>query len=118
MKAAVYYGPRDIRIEDVPTPVPGPNDLLVEVKACGICGSDLHTYRYGIFEDLGRPIKGHPGRVMGHEFSGVVAEVGAGVSGIKVGDRMVGMGNGAYAEYLLVELGERNYYPLPDHVPF
>ena len=45
MKAAVYYGPRDIRIEDVPRPVPGPNELLVEVRASGICGSDLHTYR-------------------------------------------------------------------------
>jgi threonine dehydrogenase-like Zn-dependent dehydrogenase len=118
MKAAVYYGPRDIRVEDVPMPVPGPNDLLVAVKACGICGSDLHTYRYGIFEDLGREIEGHAGRLMGHEFSGVVAKVGSAVSGVKVGDRLAGLGRGAYAEYVLVEVADRSYHPLADHVSF
>jgi threonine dehydrogenase-like Zn-dependent dehydrogenase len=118
MKAAVYYGPRDIRVEDVPTPVPGPNELLVAVKACGICGSDLHTYRYGLFEDLGREIEGQDGRLMGHEFSGVVAQVGAGVSGINVGDRLAGIGRGAYAEYVIVEVADRSYHPLPDHVSF
>ena len=124
MKAAVYHGPRDIRIEDIPTPVPGPNELLVAVRACGICGSDLHTYRYGIFEDLGREIPGHSGRLMGHEFSGVVAEVGAGVSGmprgrdIKVGQRIAGLGRGAYAEYVVVPVDDRSYHPLPDHVSF
>src|SRR5438094_7274102 len=101
MKAAVYYGPRDIRVERVPRPTPGPNELLVAVRACGICGSDLHTYRYGIFEDLGRTIEGHEGRLMGHEFAGVVAEVGSGVSGVKVGDRLAGIGRGAYAEYVI-----------------
>ena len=118
MKAAVYYGPRDIRVEEVPTPVPGPNELLVAVRACGICGSDLHTYRYGLFEDLGREIEGQDGRLMGHEFSGVVAEVGAGVSGIIVGDRLAGIGRGAYAEYVIVEVADRSYHPLPDHVSF
>jgi threonine dehydrogenase-like Zn-dependent dehydrogenase len=118
MKAAVYYGPRDIRIEEVPTPVPGPNDLLVAVKACGICGSDLHTYRYGIFEDLGREIEGQDGRLMGHEFSGIVAEVGSEVTGVKVGDRLAGIGRGAYSEYVLVEVADRSYHPLPDHVGF
>src|SRR4051812_5226216 len=121
MKAAVYYGPRDIRVEDVPTPVPGPNELLVAVKACGICGSDLHTYRYGIFEDLGREIEGHPGRLLGHEFSGEVAEVGPGVSnvsGITVGQRIAGLGRGAYAEYAVVPVDDRSYHPLPDHVSF
>jgi 2-desacetyl-2-hydroxyethyl bacteriochlorophyllide A dehydrogenase len=118
MKAAVYYGPRDIRVEDVPAPVPGPSDLLVAVKACGICGSDLHTYRYGIFEDLGREIEGHPGRLMGHEFSGVVAEVGSAVTGVKVGDRVAGLGRGAYAEYVVVEVADRSYHPLPDDVSF
>jgi threonine dehydrogenase-like Zn-dependent dehydrogenase len=118
LKAAVYYGPRDIRVEEVPTPVPGPNELLVAVKACGICGSDLHTYRYGLFEDLGREIEGQDGRLMGHEFSGVVAQVGAGVSGINVGDRLAGIGRGAYAEYVIVEVADRSYHPLPDHVSF
>ena len=118
MKAAVYHGPRDIRIESVPRPEPGPNELLVAVKACGICGSDLHTYRYGIFEDLGREIPGHEGRLMGHEFAGVVAEVGPGVSAIKVGDRLAGLGRGAYAEYVIVEVADRSFHPLADHVSF
>lgn len=118
MKAAVYYGPRDIRVEDVPAPVPGPNELLVAVKACGICGSDLHTYRYGIFEDLGREIEGHPGRLMGHEFSGMVEEIGTGVSGIQIGQRIAGLGRGAYAEYVVVPVDDRSYHPLPDHVSF
>ncbi|MGE3271755.1 MAG: zinc-binding dehydrogenase [Chloroflexota bacterium] len=118
MKAAVYYGPRDIRMEDVPRPTPGPNELLVEVRACGICGSDLHTYRYGIFEDLGKELDGRDGRIMGHEFAGIVAEVGASVSGIKVGDRLAGIGRGAYAEYALVEVAERNVHHLPDRVSF
>mgnify|MGYP000913352244 CR=1 FL=1 len=118
MKAAVYHGPRDIRIEEVPTPVPGPNELLVAVKACGICGSDLHTYRYGLFEDLGRTIEGHEGRLMGHEFSGVVAEVGPGVTDIKVGDRLAGLGRGAYAEYVIVEVADRSFHPIQDHVSF
>jgi len=118
MKAAVYHGPRDIRIEDVPRPTPGPNELLVAVRACGICGSDLHTYRYGIFEDLGRTIEGHDGRLMGHEFAGVVAEVGSRVSGVSVGDRLAGIGRGAYSEYVIVELGDRNVHPLAPHVSF
>jgi 2-desacetyl-2-hydroxyethyl bacteriochlorophyllide A dehydrogenase len=118
MKAAVYYGPRDIRIEDVPRPEPAANELLVEVRACGICGSDLHTYRYGIFEDLGRELDGRDGRLMGHEFGGVVAEVGSGVRDVKVGDRLAGIGRGAYAEYVIVEVGERNVHPLPEHVSF
>ena len=118
MKAAVYYGPRDIRVEDIPRPAPGANEILIEVRACGICGSDLHTYRYGVFEDLGVPLAGRDGRVMGHEFAGVVAEVGSGVSGIQVGDRLAGIGRGAYAEYVPVEVIERNVYPLPEHVSF
>src|SRR5438067_10987503 len=116
MKAAVYHGPRDIRVESVPRPTPGPNELLVAVRACGICGSDLHTYRYGIFEDLGRTIEGHDGRLMGHEFAGVVAEVGSGVSGVKVGDRLAGIGRGAYAEYGIDEVAERSLHPLAEHV--
>ena len=54
MQAAVYYGPRDIRVEDVPLPDLAEDELLVRIKACGICGSDLHMYRLGMFEALGR----------------------------------------------------------------
>jgi threonine dehydrogenase-like Zn-dependent dehydrogenase len=105
-------------VEEIGEPEPGAGDALVAVKACGICGSDLHTYRYGLFEDLGREIEGQDGRLMGHEFSGVVAQVGTGVSGISVGDRLAGIGRGAYAEYVIVEVADRSYHPLPDHVSF
>ena len=83
MKAAVYYGPHDLRIEDVAEPECGNNGIVVRVKACGICGSDLHFYQRG-----GAKVK--PGTIMGHEFSGDVVEVGEAVSGIKAGDRVAG----------------------------
>jgi 2-desacetyl-2-hydroxyethyl bacteriochlorophyllide A dehydrogenase len=118
MKAAVYHGPRDIRVEDVPTPEPAANEILVEVRACGICGSDLHTFREGIFEDLGRDIPGRDGRIMGHEFAGIVAQVGCDVEGVQLGDRIAGIGRGAYAEYVVVEAIERNVHHLPEHVSF
>ena len=81
MKAAVFYGPRDLRIEDVEEPEIGPGDILVKVEACGICGSDLHGYKKGSMT--------RPGWIMGHELSGIVAGVGSNVRDIKVGDRVV-----------------------------
>ena len=64
MKAAVYHGPRDIRVEDIDQPGITADEILVRVRACGICGSDLHMYRLGMFEALGRPVAAglcHPG---------------------------------------------------------
>jgi 2-desacetyl-2-hydroxyethyl bacteriochlorophyllide A dehydrogenase len=118
VKAAIYYGPRDIRVEEIDRPAPGPNEILVRVQACGICGSDLHTYRYGIFEELGIELAGRDGRVMGHELAGVVDEVGSAVSDIQVGERIAGVARGAYAEYVPVEVIERNIHRLPPHVSF
>ena len=83
MKAAVFYGARDFRVEDIEDPVIEPTDVLVKVKVCGICGSDLHAYKEGIFS--------RPGFVMGHEIAGEVVEVGDRVEGIGVGDRVVPM---------------------------
>jgi (R,R)-butanediol dehydrogenase/meso-butanediol dehydrogenase/diacetyl reductase len=80
MKAAVFKGIESIDVEDVPEPEAGPEDLVVEVSACGICGSDLHTYQHGSFVQ--------PGQIMGHEFSGRVIEAGADVQGVTVGDRV------------------------------
>jgi (R,R)-butanediol dehydrogenase / meso-butanediol dehydrogenase / diacetyl reductase len=80
MKAAVFKGIEDVRVEDVPEPEAGAGELVVEVSACGICGSDLHTYLHGSFVQ--------PGQVMGHEFSGRVVAVGDGVQGIDLGDRV------------------------------
>jgi (R,R)-butanediol dehydrogenase / meso-butanediol dehydrogenase / diacetyl reductase len=80
MKAAVFKGIESINVEDVPEPEAGPEDLVVEVSACGICGSDLHTYQHGSFVQ--------PGQIMGHEFSGRVVEAGSDVQGLAVGDRV------------------------------
>src|SRR4030088_2361483 len=80
MKAAVFRGVRNIQVEDVARPEAGPEDVVVAVRACGICGSDLHTYLHGSFVE--------PGQVMGHEFVGEVVQAGAAVTGIAVGDRV------------------------------
>ncbi|MFH1032507.1 MAG: alcohol dehydrogenase catalytic domain-containing protein [Chloroflexota bacterium] len=81
MKAGVYYGARDIRFEEIEDLKAGPDDILVKVKSSGICGSDLHAYREGVFS--------RPGWVMGHEFAGEVVTVGANVKNIKKGDRVI-----------------------------
>ena len=117
MKAAVYHGPRDIRVEQVERPVPGEHDVLVRVRACGICGSDLHMYRLGMFEVLGRRI-GDNRRIMGHELSGEIVEVGEKVSGFSVGDRITGLGHGGFAEYVPVRVTERSPHILPESVTF
>jgi 2-desacetyl-2-hydroxyethyl bacteriochlorophyllide A dehydrogenase len=116
MQAAIYHGPRDIRVEDIPTPTVAEDEVLVRVRACGICGSDLHMYRLGMFEALGRPVAN--GRVMGHELSGDVVAVGARVSEFRVGDRLTGVGLGGFAEYVAVPINERGPYLLPDTVSF
>lgn len=117
MKAAVYHGPRDIRVEQVERPGPGEHDVLVRVRACGICGSDLHMYRLGMFEVLGRRIDEHR-RIMGHELSGEIIEVGEKVSGFSVGDRITGLGHGGFAEYVPVRVTERSPHILPESVTF
>jgi len=100
MKAAVLYGSRDVRVEEVATPVLESGDILIRIKACGICGSDLHTYKHGMFEGLGMPVE--TGRVLGHEFSGEVVDVSGEVTGIKIGDRVCAVSIGGNAEYLRI----------------
>jgi len=88
MKAAVFYGAKDFRIENIEDPKIEPTDILIKVKAAGICGSDLHSYKEGLFS--------RPGFVMGHEVAGEVVEVGKKVKGIKVGDRVSPMMYGLF----------------------
>ncbi len=90
MKAAIFYGGKDIRIEDVPMPEPGPGEVLIKIASAGICGSDLHPYRghnpYGAREPHQR----------GHELAGEIAGLGDGVTDLTVGQRV-----GIEAEHLL-----------------
>lgn len=82
MKAAVLRGPEIIRTETVDDPEVPDDGIVIRVKACGVCGSDLHVYKDGEPE----------GTVFGHEFSGDVAEVGKNVEGIKLGERVTAAG--------------------------
>ncbi len=125
MKALVYEGPYEMKLKEVPAPTAGPNEVVIDVKAVGICGSDVHGYT------------GSTGRrtapmIMGHEFSGVISSVGAGVTAAKVDDAVVAtpmfpfnnigqrkvLGvfstNGAYADQVVVH--ESMLLPKPDHV--
>jgi (R,R)-butanediol dehydrogenase / meso-butanediol dehydrogenase / diacetyl reductase len=83
VRVGVFRGVRLVEVEEAPDPVAGPDDVVLDVKACGICGSDLHTYLEGALVQ--------PGQVLGHEFSGEVAVVGEAVDGIAVGDRVTAM---------------------------
>jgi len=91
MRAAVYNGVKDIRVEEVPEPKAGPGEVRIKVKYCGICGSDLHEYQHGLF----------PESPFGHEACGEVVEVGSGVNGYQAGDRVISFNKGAYAQYLV-----------------
>jgi len=84
MKALIKFGNQDgdVEIQDIPEPPsPAPNEVILEVKAAGVCGSDLHMWRENHSWEVKLPL------VLGHEFCGVVADVGANVTAFKVGDR-------------------------------
>lgn len=94
MRAARFHGRGDIRIDDVPEPATRPGTVKVEVEWCGICGTDLHEYLEGpIFaptEQAPHPLTGESIPItLGHEFAGVVVELGDGVDDLRVGDRVV-----------------------------
>src|SRR6266851_6775170 len=80
MRAAVYRGVNDVRLEEVPVPEVGPGEILVRVHTCGICGTDLKKIATGSHSAP---------RIFGHETSGVVAAVGEGVHAFGPGDRVV-----------------------------
>lgn len=84
MHALVIHAPLDLRIEDVPTPEPEANQLLVRVRAGGICGSDLHYFNHGGFGT----IRIKEPMVLGHEVSGAVSRVGSGVTDMPAGTRI------------------------------
>ncbi|MBP2249923.1 (R,R)-butanediol dehydrogenase/meso-butanediol dehydrogenase/diacetyl reductase [Halarchaeum solikamskense] len=90
MRAAVYHGREDVRVEEIEEPTVGDGDVLVEVAACGICGSDLHEYAAGPIFVPGEephPVSGETAPIpMGHEFGGTVTAVGNDVTDVDVGD--------------------------------
>jgi (R,R)-butanediol dehydrogenase/meso-butanediol dehydrogenase/diacetyl reductase len=94
MKAARYYGVKDIRVEDVPAPDPdrlGPTQVLIAPRWCGICGTDLHEYMAG---PIVTPVDPHPltgaqlPQILGHELSADVVAIGSEVSNVRPGDRV------------------------------
>lgn len=139
MKAVLFYGPQDIRYEDVKIKPLAKGEILVKVKSALTCGTDVKTFR-----------RGHPVLIkkvpsgFGHEFSGVVEKIGDGVDNVKVGDRVVcansapcgkcfycrheeynlcenlDLLNGAYAEYIVVpeRIVQKNTLILPDDLSF
>ena len=125
MKASVVTGPGETRVVDVPKPTVGPADVLVKIRACGICGSDAFYISIGGLREGQTPL--------GHEPAGEVVEVGSQVTGIAVGDHVVinpmaapsgiignGGATGALAEFLLIENAVRgtSLQVVPDHIPF
>ena len=80
MTAAVLHRPGDVRVQSVPDPRPGPDEVLIRIQACGVCGTDNSLFKGE-----------YPGAypvVIGHEFAGVVTEVGKAVAGLKPGERV------------------------------
>lgn len=83
MQALVYTAPREgTALQEIPVPAPGPGEVILQVAACGVCGTDIHVWQHGMGAERG-PV------VLGHEYSGVVAAVGPGVSGVRIGERVV-----------------------------
>lgn len=80
MKAGVFYGKGDLRVEDRPMPKAGPGQMVVKIDYCGVCGTDVEAYHYGIVD---------PVIVLGHENVGTVYEVGEGVEGFQPGDKVL-----------------------------
>jgi L-iditol 2-dehydrogenase len=145
MRAVVYRGINDMRIEEVPVPRIGPGELLVKIATCGICGTDLKKIHMGSHSAP---------RIFGHEMAGTVVAIGEGVTGFAVGDRVMSFhhvpcgecyycrkqtpaqcplykktgatagfepSGGGFAEYIRVMdfvVQNRGVVPIPDGVPF
>jgi threonine dehydrogenase-like Zn-dependent dehydrogenase len=94
MRAALVAGPREVRVETVPLPEPGPGEVRLRVEGCGVCGSNLPVWQ-------GRPWFNYPlaAGAPGHEAWGTVDAVGPGVTAPQVGERVAALSYRAYAEY-------------------
>lgn len=104
MKAAVYHGKHDLRVEEIELRELKENEVLIQVKYCGVCGTDIH-----IFNGDGGSYEVHPPLVPGHEFSGVVARVGSAVTTVKPGDRVAGDPNDMCGECYFCKNGKQHF---------
>ena len=126
MQRAELFGPHDVRLVDIPPPECGPDDVIVHVQACGICGTDLGFVKAGGLDgQTGSPI------ALGHEFAGTLHAVGANVRDLPLGARVVvnpisgfnfignGGPEGAFAPLVAVRniQAEPTIYPLPAKLP-
>ena len=103
MRAQVFYGPGDLRFEDVPVPEPEPGGLVVRVEAALTCGTDVKTLRRG------HPVMiPHVPTVFGHELAGVVTAAGRGAPGVKEGDRIVAANSAPCGQCRLCAAGRPN----------
>ncbi|MBA7472592.1 Sorbitol dehydrogenase [subsurface metagenome] len=138
MKAQLFYGPEDVRYENINIPEVRDDEVLVRIKSALTCGSDLKTYRRG------HPTMIKEASVFGHEWAGDIVEIGSDVDNFKVGDRIVAVNsvpcyecyyckleryslcenliynNGAYAEYIKIpgKILKKNTYIIPDKIDY
>ena len=144
MRAAVFYGIEDIRVEDIPLPKPGPHEALMKIGKVGICGTDLRIYANGHHR-----ISPGTRRVLGHELAGEIVEIGERVAGLSAGMRVgvapnMGCGvcaqcvsgwtnlcanytafgislDGGFAEYMLITedaIRQGNVVAIPGDIPY
>src|SRR5947207_12850962 len=139
MKAVMFYAPGDLRLMETPIPSASPGEVVVKIKTALTCGTDFKAYRQG------HPVLlAHTSSPFGHEMAGIISEVGAGVTWLREGERVVVLNsapcddcffckqgitelcenlellNGAYAEYIRVppQITRHNVHPLPEHLSF
>lgn len=110
MKAALLYGIEDLRVVDIEKPKAGPNGVLIKVKACAVCPTDIRKYRTGDHGVTGFPMN------LGHEWTGDIVEVGENVKGLRVGMRVVGGDYAGYAEYAAISKEALQFLP-PLEIP-
>ena len=120
MKTAIIYGPRNILVEEADIPVIGPDDVLVQVKASGICGSDVHRY---LGTEYGRGYCNYPMN-SGHEYCGDVVQIGKRVKGFREGEKVTlgvswASGKlGAFSEYVHIPDADDGLCRLPQEVSY
>lgn len=125
MKQAVFESARNFVVKDVPRPEPMEGQVVIKVKYCSICGSDLHLYGWdwepadakgqSTLNVVSEAFGGIPAHfILGHQYSGDVVSVGPGVENCKAGDRVAARGVGAYGEFALSD----HVYVLPDDISY